>query len=320
MLTCVGQRAEIVSAFRGTGATTVATDTSELAPALYKADVAALTPRFDDGTYIPVLRSLIAEYQVDVVLPLTDLDQLLLTQNCDTLGALVLLPPPEVVLRSNDKLLCHKFLREAGVGSPDTWHPSELAGQAPFPVFIKLRFGSGSKHIRTAHDEKELRFYLDEVEGEALVQELCQGEEYSIDVFSDLEGRCINAIPRTMLQSKAGETVKGTTIRDDELTRLGQTVAERFGVVGPATIQCFREKDKRLLVTDINLRFGGGFPLPTAAGSRYPEYVLALARGEPLKPCMGVFEVGLSFAAYPSQVILQQTETGLTDVTVARLR
>jgi carbamoyl-phosphate synthase large subunit len=31
------------------------------------------------------------------------------------------------------------------------------------------------------------------------VQEVCQGEEFSIDVFSDMDGRCLNAIPRTML-------------------------------------------------------------------------------------------------------------------------
>src|SRR3712207_7877989 len=41
----------------------------------------------------------------------------------------------------------------------------------------------------------------------------------------------------------------------------------------PANIQCFRE-EVGLVVTDVNPRFGGGFPLPLAAGSRYPDLAL----------------------------------------------
>ena len=47
-----------------------------------------------------------------------------------------------------------------------------------------------------------------------MVQELCVGEEFSIDVFCDLDGRCLNAIPRTMIESKGGESIKGMTIKD----------------------------------------------------------------------------------------------------------
>ncbi len=110
-----------------------------------------------------------------------------------------------------------------------------------------------------------------------MVQELCVGEEFSIDVFCDLEGRCLNAIPRTMIQSKGGESIKGMSFRDHELIEHGRHVAETIGIVGPANIQCFREPDGSLPVTDVNPRFGGGFPLPLAAGSRYPELALALA-------------------------------------------
>ena len=46
-----------------------------------------------------------------------------------------------------------------------------------------------------------------------MVQEMCLGEEFSIDVFCDLEGRCLNAIPRTMIQSKGGESIKGMSIQ-----------------------------------------------------------------------------------------------------------
>ena len=104
-----------------------------------------------------------------------------------------------------------------------------------------------------------------------MVQALCRGEEFSIDVFCDLDGRCLAAIPRTMIESKGGESIKGMTIKDEELIEFGCRVSEALSIIGPANVQCFREPDGALQVTDVNPRFGGGFPLPTAAGSQLPR-------------------------------------------------
>ena len=136
------------------------------------------------------------------------------------------------------------------------------------------------------------------------------GEEFSIDVFCDLDGRCLNAIPRTMIESKGGESIKGMTIRDEPLIDLASAVAEALGLVGPANIQCFREADGSHLVTDINTRFGGGFPLPLAAGGRYPELALALARGERPEPTLGEFREGIVMTRFFSDLSLTQNGEG----------
>ena len=79
-----------------------------------------------------------------------------------------------------------------------------------------------------------------------------------------------------MIQSKGGESIKGTSIKDWELIEHARACrGDACGIVGPANIQCFREPDGTLPVTDVNPRFGGAFPLPLAAGSRYPELALA---------------------------------------------
>ncbi len=147
-----------------------------------------------------------------------------------------------------------------------------------------------------------------------MVQQVCKGEEFSIDVFCDLEGRCLNAIPRTMIESKGGESIKGMTIQAPDLIEHARRVSEAMGMVGPANIQCFREPDGSLPVTDVNPRFGGGFPLPTAAGSRYPELALALARGEHPEPRLGDFREGVVMTRFFSQVILEQTADGYVAV------
>ena len=74
-------------------------------------------------------------------------------------------------------------------------------------------------------------------------------------------------------------------------------------------MQCFRAGDDHL-VTDVNARFGGGFPLHVAAGGGYPDLVLALARGERPEPRVGSYRPGVIMVRYLTQVILEHDGAG----------
>jgi carbamoyl-phosphate synthase large subunit len=310
LFTCAGQRVDIVGAFRRAGASTIATDANPLAPALYHADRHELVPRIEDDDYVPALRALVDEHDVRLIVPLTDLDQALLARSRDELGALVLLPNAEVVERLADKYLTHVLLGERGIPSPPTWLSDEVPTDAAFPLLVKARAGFGSRHIYRAGDRAELEFFLRYTPVDSIVQACLAGEEFSIDVFCDLESRCLNAIPRTMIESKGGESIKGMTIKDESLIDFGRLVSETLGLVGPANVQCFREPDGTHLVTDINPRFGGGFPLPLAAGGRYPELALALARGERPEPRLGDFREGIVMTRFFADLSLTKNGDG----------
>ncbi len=310
LFTCAGQRVDIVSAFGRAGATTVAADVNPLAPALYHADSYELVLRVDDPGYVSQLAELVSEHGIDLVVPLTDLDQMILAGARKDLGAALLLPPVEVTEQMGDKYLAHETFEGLGIPSPSSWLPEALPAELEFPVLVKAREGFGSRHIYPAHDRDELDFQLARTPVPSFVQALCRGEEYSVDVFSDFDGRCLNAIPRTMIESKGGESIKGMTIKDWDLIEHGRRVAEALPIWGPANIQCFREPDGSLLVTDVNPRFGGGFPLPLAAGSRYPELALALANGERPEPTVGEFREGVVMTRFFSDLCLTEDGDG----------
>ena len=310
LFTCAGQRVDIVDAFNRAGATTVAADVNALAPALYRAEHRALVPPIGDDDYVPALRRLVDEHGVRLIVPLTDLDQVTLAERRDELGALVLLPEPEIVERLGDKYLAHLLFEERGIATPPTWLPNNVPDDAAFPLLVKARAGFGSRHIYRAEDRAQLGFFLGYTPVDSIVQTCLGGEEFSIDVFCDLDGRCLNAIPRTMIESKGGESIKGMTIHDERLIDVGREVAERLKLVGPANIQCFREADGVHYVTDINPRFGGGFPLPLAAGGCYPELALALARGERPEPRLGDFREGIVMTRFFSDMSLTRNGDG----------
>jgi carbamoyl-phosphate synthase large subunit len=310
LFTCAGQRVDIVDAFNRAGATTVATDVNALAPALYAAHHRALVPAIEDEDYVPALRRLVQEHDVRVVVPLTDLDHVVLAEARHELGALLLLPDAEIVARLGDKYLAHVLFEERDIDSPPTWLPNAVPDDAPFPLLVKARQGFGSRHIYRAEDRAQLGFFLGYTPVDSIVQVCLAGEEFSVDVFCDLDGRCLNAIPRTMIESKGGESIKGMTIRDQRLIDVARDVAEKLKLVGPANIQCFREADGTHYITDINPRFGGGFPLPLAAGGRYPELALALARGERPEPRLGDFREGIVMTRFFSELSLTENGDG----------
>ena len=127
-----------------------------------------------------------------------------------------------------------------------------------------------------------------------MVQRAMNGPEISIDCLGDLEGRCLNAIPRTMLESRGGESIKGEVIRDEELIELGRRAMEALRVSG-------------LGITDVNTRFGGAFPAPAYAalpGRTYPELIVRMAGGERIEPHVGEFREGVTFTRYYWQLEL----------------
>jgi carbamoyl-phosphate synthase large subunit len=306
LLTGVGKRYDIVSAF-AQHTVVVAADPNPLAPAQYAAHHRHPVPRIDDPGYVPALQALCERHGVGAVVPLTDLDlEVLADARADgQLPALV--PDPEIARATFDKYEAHLLLQRLGLPSPPTVLPGEPVES--FPVMVKPCQGSGARSIHRAADQAAADFFVSYVEEPTMIQRFMDGPEFSIDCLSDPEGRCLNAIPRTMIESRGGESIKGTVIDDQELIALGARVAEALGVRGPCTIQVFRDREGGLGITDVNTRFGGAFPAPMYAalpGRTYPELIVRMASGERIEPHVGQFRAGITFTRYYWQLELDE--------------
>ena len=306
MITGVGRRYDIVASF-AQHAIVVATETSPLAPAQYAAQIRARVPRLDDPAYVPELIRLCAEHHVGAVIPLIDPDIEVLAQARSEGLLPALVPDPEMARATFDKYETHLLLERLGLPSP----PTVLAGTEPdrYPVIVKPRHGSNSRSIHHARDAEQARFFVDYVSEPVILQRAMEGPEFSIDCLCDLDGRCLNAIPRSMTESRGGESVKGTVLDDEDLVELGAAVSEGVGARGACMVQAFRDPDLGLRVTDVNIRFGGGYPshmYGALDGQTYPELIVRMARGERVEPHVGAIRAGVTFARYYWQLELDR--------------
>ena len=328
LLTCAGQRVDVVRAFRealGRGPHTgrvLVSDLDALAPTRFEADGVVELPAVTAPDYPDAVVAACAAEGVRAVLPLTDLDPPILAGAAPALeavGARVFLPPADVTASCQDKWACHVMLTERGLPSPPTWLPGTVdPAELPFPVLVKPRIGFGGRNIYRAGDADELAFFLRYSPAASVIQQQLPGTDVSIDCLGGLDGQPLGAIPRSMLQSKGGEQIKGETLSDPTLEALAAQAVERLGLRGPSTIQCFRENGTVLGIVDINTRFGGAFPLPQAAGGGYPELILSMAAGERPAPRIGRHRAGVVLTRFLDQTLLRREPGGLAPAGPAR--
>jgi carbamoyl-phosphate synthase large subunit len=172
----------------------------------------------------------------------------------------------------------------------------------PDALFVKPRDGSASQHAFVT-DREQLDHTLSCVPN-PIVQERLIGDEITVDALADFEGRLIHYVPRLRIRTLGGESIQGVTLPDDDFREwlIGALhVCIDLGAAGPLTLQFFRTADGPVL-TEINPRFGGGFPLALAAGAAYPEWLMQIVEGRQVEPRIGHYRAGLYMTRFYREV------------------
>ncbi len=149
-----------------------------------------------------------------------------------------------------------------------------------FPVIVKPRRGAGSRGVRIVSSRDDLTALG--FDPALIIQAFLPGDEYSVDVIADAEGRVVAAVPRTRTRVDSGVSVAGRTIHDPELEQVASDVAVSIGLIGVANVQLRRDPEGRPALLEVNPRFAGAMPLTIAAGVDLPSLALDLFLGEPL--------------------------------------
>jgi len=306
LITSASRKVNLIRAFQqalaqeGEGKV-IAVDISPLAPALYFADEHYLVPPSNKPEFLTIMLDLCKKLCIRLLIPTRDEELLFFAEHKDEfadVGTFVMVPDPDVVRICQDKKLFIEFCQEKGFAIPESYDYNK----SKFPLFVKPRYGKGSRQAIRVNSQEELKILMKQIP-DAIIQEFIQAPEYTIDLFADFSGKVISVVPRERIYIFGGESFVSKTTKNSVLIQEAIRLARELRLIGHNTIQCFLDKGIVKFI-EVNPRFGGAAHLGFAAGAFTPLFLIKLLKGERLKPMIGEFKDNYVMLRYTEDLFL----------------
>lgn len=288
------------------GGKVVATDMSELAPAVYEADKFYKVPRMTDEGYIDVIFDICRKEEIKGVLSLIDPELSLLAkyeQEFKQLGVTVIGSSYEICERALDKMEMCEWLSNNGYHCARSYIDKEKFyedienGVIAYPVFVKPVRGSASIAISKVYDKETVELLFAHNDN-LMIQEFLVGQEIGADVYIDMiSGKVVSIFTKKKLVMRAGETDKSVSFKDDKLNDLIVRFAEEMGYRGQIDIDIF-DVDGTYYISEVNPRFGGGYPHAYECGCNHLKLIINNLEGKANEEQIGMYDEGVYMMKY----------------------
>ena len=290
LILSVGTRNKIVQYFKKTFhgyGKIVVTDMSNIAPAVYEADVFYQVPRITDNGYIDKILDICKKENISAVLSLIDPELSLLAKNEDrfnAIGVKVIGSSYQLCEMALDKmemykwLISHDYRCAKSYDNKDKFALDLKKGLISFPVFVKPIRGSASTAINKVYDMETLDFLWERNEC-LMIQEFLQGQEIGADCYVDMiSNETVSIFTKKKLLMRAGETDKAISFKDEKLFTLIKKFIKDSGWTGQIDIDIF-DIDGEYYISEVNPRFGGGYPHAYECGCDHMKLILNNVKG-----------------------------------------
>lgn len=285
----------------------IATDCSNVAPAIYDADKAYIvSPMVADG-YIDEILEICKKEKITGLFSLIDPELSLLALNKDKFEAIGVTPivsPYELCETCLDKYEMYKMLCKMGIPTAKCYVTRESFFEAlnkkeiEYPVFVKPQKGSTSININSVSSDEEVNTLFD-IYDDLMIQEYMHGQEYGADVYIDMiSGKCDSIFLKKKIKMRAGETDKSVSVKEPALFTKIADFVEKCGFRGMIDIDLFLDKDGVWYLSEVNPRFGGGFPHAYGCGVNTPLFVINNLEGKENTPAIGDFKENVYMMKY----------------------
>jgi carbamoyl-phosphate synthase large subunit len=308
ILSC-GTRNKIVQYFKKELADkglVLATDCSELAPALYEADNYFIVPRIDNGKYLDVILKICKDNKIKAVLSLIDPELSFLAEHKQSfleIGTIPIVSNLDIVEMCFDKYRMYEFLNQSGFKTIKSYVDKEKffrdveGGIINYPVFVKPVKGSASININKVISKEEIERLFNRFDN-LIIQEFMDGIEYGADVYIDMNsGEPVSIFTKEKIKMRAGQTDKSVSVKDEKLFQLIKDFVKKVGFRGIIDIDIFKVNDQYYF-SEVNPRFGGGYPHAYECGMNVPKMIVNNLSGIVNDEVVGSFEEGVVMMKY----------------------
>lgn len=309
LILSAGTRNKVVQYFKETIGQTgriIATDCSNLAPAVYDADAFYLVPRITAPGYLDMILELCQKEKIDGVFSLIDPELSLLAKEKErflAIGTTPIISPYELVETCFDKYRMYRMLCEMGIPTgkcymdKEEFYQAKKEGKIAYPVFVKPVRGSASLNINQVNSDQEMEVLFAQYK-DLMIQEFMHGQEYGVDAYIDLlSGKCTSIFLKKKIRMRAGETDKSVSVKIPALFEMIQNFVENCGFCGMIDIDLF-EQNGTFYLSEVNPRFGGGYPHAYACGVNMPSQVIRNLQGEENPVTIGEYREGICMMKY----------------------
>lgn len=316
LILSAGTRNKVVQYFKkslnGEGRV-IATDCSNLAPAIYDADKYYIVPRMTDDGYLDVILDICKNERIDGVLSLIDPELSLLSDNVKKfaeVGTKVIGSSYELCERSLDKYEMYKWLVDNGYKCAKSYMDKEEFfadldnGLAKFPVFVKPARGSASISISKVTDRETVDLLFAHEDG-LMIQEFLDGQEIGADIYIDIiSGEVVSIFTKKKLKMRAGETDKAVSFKDEKLFELIKEFVDRAGYRGQIDIDIF-DINGEYYISEVNPRFGGGYPHAYESGSDHMSLIVNNLNGKVNECVIGMYKENTYMMKYNELSVIE---------------
>ena len=316
LILSAGTRNKIVQYFvktlDGTGKV-IATDMSNLAPAIYEADKYYIVPKMTAPEYLDVVLDICKKEEIAGVLSLIDPELSLLAEyreEFEAIGTTVIGSSYALCEMSLDKFQMYNWLKTHGYRCAKSYMDKEAffadvdAGVITYPVFVKPARGSASISISKVYDRETVELLFAHEDG-LMIQEFLDGQEIGADVYIDMVSHeVVSIFTKKKLKMRAGETDKAVSFKDDKLFALIEQFVKDAGYNGQIDIDIF-DVNGEYYISEVNPRFGGGYPHAFESSADHMRLIVNNLEGNANECVIGQYENGIYMMKYNEVSIIR---------------
>lgn len=319
LILSVGSRNKIIKYFKETLAdsgSVIATDMSELAPAIYEADKYYIVPSMKSPGYIDVILDICKNENIKGICSLIDPELSLLAENTkkfEIIGTTVIGSSFELCERSLDKIQMFNWLKNHGYQCARSFSNKEdffmevEKGLINYPVFVKPAKGSASLSVSKVFDRETINLLFAHSEG-LMIQEYLDGQEIGADVYIDtISKEVVSIFTKKKILMRSGETDKAVSFIDNKLFDLIEKFVEEAGYIGQIDIDIFYVRGE-YYISEVNPRFGGGYPHAYESGINHMKLILNNLKGIINDRLIGKYNEGIYMMKF-NDIIVKSIES-----------
>src|SRR4051794_40230797 len=265
-------------------------------------------PPQEASCMISFLADMVRQQPGTLVLPMSDASNLVLSSNRDALlqvGARLVLPAHDDLLRAADKEYTTKLAESMGIEVPQTWlvtdplRARELASSVQFPVVLKPRsseeqssqgatrttgrprYAKNAPEFLAAYDEMSQRC------SEIIVQEFIEGGGagyFALMCRGELRAEFAHRRIRDVHPTGSGSALRVSVAPEPKIREAALALLKKLNWHGVAMVEFRQRPNGDPVFLEVNGRFWNSLPLACYAGADFPAMLTKIAEHGDVEP------------------------------------